>query len=186
MLLIIMVLMAAAFRLVQSSPAFSILSNVTPVGAIAIFGGAYFADRWKAFIVPLAALWLSDLFLNRMYYSDHWVFFYPGMVWTYGSFAFMVLIGMMIKKPSFVNVAVAGVGAALAHWVISDMGVFLFGRDFTTGLPFTKDFSGFAKCLGLAVPFLRNMAVGNLVFCAVLFGSFEWAQRRYPALNGSR
>jgi hypothetical protein len=183
MLLILMVLMAAAFRLVQSSPVFSILSNVTPVGAIAIFGGVYFADRWKAFIVPLAALWLSDLFLNRMYYSDHWMFFYSGMVWTYGSFAAMVLIGMLIRKPTFTNVAVAAVGAALTHWVISDMGVFLFGTDITTGLPFTKDFSGFAKCLGLAIPFLRNMAVGNLVFCGVLFGSFEWMQRRYPALS---
>lgn len=182
-LLIALIVLAAAFRLLQSSPVFSILSNVTPVGAIALFGGVYFSDRWKAFLVPMLALWVSDIFLNRMYYSDTWIFFSSGMLWTYGSFAVMVIIGTFINRVNFLTIGLAGIGAALAHWVISDIGVWLGGTDFTTGLPFTKDFAGFAKCLGLAVPFLRNMAVGNLVFCGVLFGAFEYAQQRYPLLS---
>lgn len=181
--LLALILLAGSFRLIQSSPVFSILSNVTPIGAIALFGGAYFSDKWKAFLVPMVVLWISDVFLNRMYYFDHWVFFSSGMFWTYGSFAFMVLLGQFIKKVNFANIAIAGVGGALAHWIISDIGVWMGGIDITTGLPFTKDLAGFIKCLYLALPFLRNMAIGNLVFCGVLFGSFEWIQRRYPLLR---
>src|SRR5215472_2314509 len=34
--------------------------NFTPVEAIALFGGAYFADRRLAFIVPLGAMLVAD------------------------------------------------------------------------------------------------------------------------------
>ncbi len=34
--------------------------NFTPIGAIVLFGGAHFASRWEAFLVPLAAMVFSD------------------------------------------------------------------------------------------------------------------------------
>ncbi len=183
-ILIAMILFAAAYRLVQSSPVFSILSNLTPVGAMALFGGYYFRDKWKAVLVPVLALWLSDIFLNRLYYTDHWVFFYSGQLWVYGTFAATVGLGMMVGKPSFIRITGFGIGAALLHWLVTDFGVWVGGgTDITTGLPFSKDWNGFLKCLTLALPFLRNMIIGNLFFCGVLFGAFEWAQRRYPALK---
>ena len=182
-ILVSMILLAAAFRLVQSSPVFSILSNLTPFGAMALFGGYYFKDKWKAVLVPVAALWLSDIFLNRFYYNSEWVFFYGGQLWVYGVFAATVVLGMMMGKASFGRVIGFGVGAALLHWLVTDFGVWIGGStDITTGLPFTKDWNGFVKCLTLALPFLRNMIIGNLVFGGVMFGAFEWAQRRYPAL----
>jgi hypothetical protein len=182
--LIIMIIEAAAFRLVQSSPVFSLLSNVSPVGAIALFGGCYFADRWKAFVVPLASLFLSDVLLNRMYYFDTWVFFYSDAYWIYGSFALIVMLGHFVKKVTILNVIAAGVGAALIHWIVSDFGLWATGgRDVTTGLPFTPDLTGLMRCYVLALPYLQNMIVGNLVFCGVLFGSFEWIKNRYPALR---
>jgi len=179
-----MILLAAAFRLVQSSNVFSILSNVTPVGAIALFGGCYFHDRWKAFLVPLLALFISDIVINRIFYFDHWTFFYSGAYWVYGSFALVVLLGHLIKKVTFTSVLISAIGAAVLHWLVSDFGVWAAGgTDFTTGIPFTRDFSGYVRCLYVALPFLRNMAVGNLVFCGVLFGAFEWMQQKYPTLK---
>ncbi len=181
--LVLMILLMAAFRLVQSSNVFSVLSNFTPVGAMALFGGCYFRDRWKAFFIPVVTLWISDLFLNRMYYADHWILFYSGAYWVYGTFALMVFIGQFIRKVNVLTVAVAGISAALMHWLVTDFIVWVGGTDFTTGLPFTKDWAGLVKCYYLALPFLRNMLVGNLVFCGVFFGSFEWMQRRYPSLQ---
>ena len=181
--LVSIILLAAAYRLVQSSPVFSILSNLTPFGAMALFGGYYFRDKWKAILVPVAALWISDIFLNRFYYSDQWIFFYGGQLWVYGVFAATVVLGMMMGNASFARVIGFGVGAALLHWLVTDFGVWIGGStDITTGLPFTKDWNGFIKCLTLALPFLRNMIIGNVMFCGVMFGAFEWAQRRYPAL----
>ena len=182
--LIIMILLAAAFRLMQSSNVFSFMSNVTPVGAIALFGGCYFVDRWKAFLVPLLALFISDVLLNRIYYFDHWTFFYSGAYWIYGSFALIVMIGHFIGKVTTLNITLAGVAAAITHFIVSDFGTWAGGgTDITTGLPFTPDMNGLLKSYYLALPFLRNMMIGNLVFCAILFGSFEWMQRKYPSLR---
>ncbi len=182
--LVSVILLAAAFRLVQSSPVFSILSNLTPFGAMALFGGHYFKDKWKAVLIPVIALWISDIFLNRAYYTDQWVFFYGGQLWVYGTFAATVGLGMVMGKASFTRVIGFGVGAALLHWLVTDFGVWIGGStDITTGLPFTKDWNGFVKCLTLALPFLRNMIIGNIVFSGVMFGVFEWAQRRYPVLS---
>ena len=181
--LVAMILLAATFRLVQSSPVFSILSNLTPFGAMALFGGYYFRDKWKAVLIPVAALWISDIFLNRFYYYDHWAFFYGGQLWIYGIFAATVGLGMLMGRPTMLRLTGFGIGAALLHWLVSDFGVWLGGStDITTGLPFTKDWNGFAKCLTLALPFLRNMIIGNLVFSGVMFGAFEWMRKRYPVL----
>jgi len=182
--LVVMILIAAAFRLLQSGPVFSFMSNVTPVGAIALFGGCYFADKKRAFLVPLIVLWISDILLNRIYYFDHWTFYYGDMLWVYASFALTVMIGHLIHRVTVARVALAGIAAAVLHWFLSDFGLWASGgRDITTGLPFTPDFNGLMKCLYLALPYLRNMLIGNLVFCVVLFGAFEWIQRRYPSLQ---
>ncbi|HQQ96868.1 MAG TPA: hypothetical protein PLX35_06370 [Cyclobacteriaceae bacterium] len=185
-ILIIMILAAAAFRVLQANNTFSIFTNLTPAGAMALFGGTYFRNRWKALLIPVAAMWISDIFINRLLYFDHWVFFYSGSWLVYGTFALMAVIGFFISKVNLTTVALAGVGAALLHWVVSDFGVWLGGTDFTTGLPFTKDWSGLVRCYTFALPFLRNMLIGNLLFCGVMFGSFEWMQRRFPSLAPER
>jgi hypothetical protein len=182
--LAVMILLAVSYRLLQSGPVFSILSNLTPFGAVALFGGFYFKDKWKAVLVPVLALWISDLFLNRFYYYDHWVFFNGGMLWVYGTFAATVALGMFMRKATPLRVLSFGVSAALLHWVVTDLGVWLGGSiDITTGLPFTRDWNGFVKCFALALPFLRNMIIGNVLFCGVMFGSFEWMSRKYPAIS---
>ena len=49
------IIVAAAFRLLPHPP------NVTPIGALALFGGTVFADKRAAFLVPLTALFVRDL-----------------------------------------------------------------------------------------------------------------------------
>ena len=50
-LLVLMIIIAGASRLINFTHLNS-WSNFTPVGAMALFGGAYFSDKWKAFLVP--------------------------------------------------------------------------------------------------------------------------------------
>jgi hypothetical protein len=77
------------------------LSNFTPVGAIALFGGAYFTDKWKAYLVVLTSMFASDIIINQLYNQPFWNTYSLGM---YVCFALMVFIGTFIKKASFVNV----------------------------------------------------------------------------------
>jgi hypothetical protein len=41
------------------------LANFSPLGAMALFGGANFNKKWKAFTLPLGMLFLSDLILHQ-------------------------------------------------------------------------------------------------------------------------
>lgn len=179
-----LILLAGMYRLFMAGGTLSPLANFTPLGAMALFGGCYYQDKWKAYLVPLVTLWLSDILLNRFIFFHEWVFFYDGFVWVYGSFALMALIGSYIKKISIKNVVFASIAGALIHWIVSDFGLWLGGgTDITTGLRFTRDWPGYWRCLYVAIPFMRNLLIGTLVFGAMLFGSFELMQRRFPILQ---
>jgi hypothetical protein len=182
-----MILAAGLFRLLTASSVQTPLANFTPIGAMAFFGGCYFTDRWKAYLVPLLTLWLTDIVLNRYLYFDSWVFFYSGFGWVYLSFILMVLVGQAIKKVSIKSVILSAVGAALLHWLISDFGVWLGGGiDITTGLAYTRDWQGLLKCYYLALPFMKNMLLSNLIFSALFFGVFEFLQKRFPVLRAKQ
>lgn len=178
------ILAAGAFRLLMASGTLTPFANFTPLGAMALFGGCYYRDKWKAYLVPLLTLWLTDILLNRFLFFHKWVFFYEGFAWVYASFALMVLIGHYIKRVSIKSVVLSAVAGAVVHWLVSDMGVWLGGgMDITTGLPYTRDWHGLMMCYYLALPFMKNLLIGNLVFGAVFFGVFELLQKQFPILQ---
>lgn len=175
--LILIIIAAAAMRFISYKFPY-VLSNFTPVGAIALFGGAYFTDKWKAYIVVLATLFASDVVINYLYTST-WSLGYNGAVWIYAAFAIMVFIGSMIKKADAVNVALGSLASVGIHWLITDM-------------PWVHDASiyphtlaGYGQSLIAAIPFEKNMILGDLLFCTILFGGFELAKRKYTFLRGN-
>jgi len=172
-ILILMILFAMAMRLVSYK--FQFLSNFTPVGVIALFGGAYFNDKWKAYLVPLIALFVSDVAINSLYASKL-VIWYSGSAYVYVCFAIIVFIGTMIKKVNIANVFLASLAAVVIHWLIMDM-PWLYG----TLYPHTL--AGYGQSLAAAIPFERNMVLGDLVYGALLFGGFELAKNKYAILR---
>src|SRR5690606_26534984 len=66
-----------------------VLANFSPLGAMAIFGGACFSSRWKAIGFPLLTLWISDVVLSKLVFFDHWQLLYSGWYFTYGAFVLM-------------------------------------------------------------------------------------------------
>ncbi len=75
MVLLAIMLLAAAVRIVLTKEAkMSPLATFTPLGAMALFGGAYFSKSYKAFLFPLLTLWMSDIILNRFVYYGEWRF----------------------------------------------------------------------------------------------------------------
>lgn len=183
--LVLFILLAALFRLLNTASTFSSLVNFTPIGAMAIFGGTYFNTRWKGYLFPLLTLFISDVIMMKLIYPGSGNgLLYSGWYWTYGAFALMVLIGKYIKKVSFKSVILAAVAAALTHWIITDFGVWMGGGlDITTGQPYTHDLPGFIQCYVLAIPFMKNMLIGNIIYGSILFGGFEYLQNRYPVLQ---
>src|SRR5882757_7630629 len=106
------ILSAGIFRLFTASGTLTPFSNFTPLGAMALFGGCYYQDKWKAYLVPLLTLWLTDVLLNRYLFFHSWVLFYDGFAWVYASFALMVLIGHYVRQVSVKTVVLSAVAGA--------------------------------------------------------------------------
>lgn len=175
-ILILVLIAAACMRLVNVK--YTELSNFTPVGAIALFGGAYFTDKWKAYLVVLATLFISDIAVNYLY-SSKLVLWREGSIWVYLCFALMVFIGTLIKKANVANIFLASLASVLIHWLIMEL-PFLYG----TLYPHTL--AGYGQSLVAAIPFEKNMVLGDILYCVILFGGFELAKSKYTILRSRR
>jgi hypothetical protein len=174
-ILILMIIIAGAARLININHLTG-LSNFTPVGAMALFGGAYFSDKWKAYLVPFLALFISDFALDYIYFGK-FMLFYSGALPVYISFAVMVLIGTHIKNVNVTNVVLGSMGAVLVHWLITDIDPWL------QGTMYAKSFYGYGESLIAAIPFEKSMLLGNLIYGAILFGGFELAKSKFTVLR---
>lgn len=176
--LLLFILVVAFIRVVINPVwGFAFLSNFTPVGAMALFGGAYFTSK-KAYLFPLLTLWLSNIFLTRFVYGDEWILFNAGYLWVYAAFILMVIMGkLLLKNVSVKNILIAALVITFIHWIVTDIGVWL------AGTRYPKTIEGFWACLAAAIPFERNFLSGTLVYSAIMFGSFEWMKSKYPSLR---
>src|SRR5215208_7263592 len=98
-LLLIIIAVASLRLLTHFTDHLSSISNFTPVGAMALFGGASFKGKLKSFFFPLFALFISDLVLSFTIYSSFRSgLLYTGWYWTYAAFALMVIAGKMLIR----------------------------------------------------------------------------------------
>jgi len=159
---------AALLRLIPHAP------NFSPIGAIALFGGAYLSRKYLAYLIPFAALLLSDVFLG---------FYGIGMLVTYGAFAVSILIGSQLKKNlTWYNVAFASVASSVSFFLITNL-VFFYPS--AAGL-YTHDFAGVIQCYAAGLPFFQNTFASDLVYNGILFGSFYLLNVNIPALNAEK
>lgn len=159
--LTLMILAAAFTRLIPHYP------NFTAVGAMALFGGAYFSKKYLAFIVPVAAMLVSDLFLG----------FYSGMWVVYASFLVIVVIGMQIgqnKKPG--RVLMASVTASVSFFLVTNFALF------PPNTMYPQNLTGIMESYVAAIPFFSYTLIGDLFFVGIMFGAFEIAKAKFPAL----
>lgn len=159
--------------------------NFSPLGAIGLFGAAHFSKKWQALLVPIAATWLSDLFINNVIYRQYYpefTWFSPGFYWVYGTYLLITVIGFFIFKKSVTAPKV--LAGALTSTVL-----FFLITNFICwpGNPmYTQDFSGLMTCYAAGVPFLKGTLLGDLFYSGVLFGTFALLQQSVPALRLKR
>ncbi|WEK36460.1 MAG: hypothetical protein P0Y53_03015 [Candidatus Pseudobacter hemicellulosilyticus] len=178
--LLVFITVVALLRVFFTAEAsMSPLATFTPIGAMALFGGAYFNSNIKALLFPLLTLWISDIFLNRFVYYGEWVFFFEGFVFTYGAFALIALSGKwLIRKVTVSNIVLASFVAVLIHWIGTSPGCFLVPEPM-----YPQTWGGYFTSLVAAIPYERNFLIGTLLYSGVLFGGFEWLQHRYKSLQ---
>ena len=155
--------------------------NFAPLGAMSLFGAAYLSDKKFAFILPMVAMFISDLFINNIMYASYYndfTLFTPGFGWIYGSIAVIVIIGLVfLKKVTLPRVIGSSLIASIAFFVISNFGVWLSDPDYPL------NFAGLLLCYDMALPFFKNTIMGDFVYSIVLFGGFEFALAKVPQLE---
>lgn len=151
-------------------------SNFTPVGAIAIFSGVYFTEKWKAYTMILVTFFLSDLVINYSY-TGEWSLWSSYTFWNCLCFAMVVFIGSLIKKINIGTGLLIVLAPVLIHWLIMDLPWVSF---------YPNTLAGYSKSLIMAIPFELKMLYGDLVFGFILFGGFEFAQSRYTILRDKK
>jgi hypothetical protein len=183
LVLLAIILLTAALRIPN---AFGVTpwAHVTPIGAIALFGGAYFT-KWKAFLFPMIALFLSDLAISFFVFQGKHGVLYGGWYKIYIIFLVIILLGkLIISKVTVARVVTASVSAALLHWLLADFSVWIGGgKDLRTLQPLSRDISGLIQSYVQGLPFLRVFLTGTLVYSGIMFGIFEWMKRYNPSLK---
>ena len=157
--------------------------NVSPVTAIALFGGAYFANKKWAYVVPFAAMWLTDLLLNNIVYAQYFEgFVWGGSIWVYGGLMLIVFMASrLLQNVSPGRLIAVSLTASVIFFLVTNFGSWLSGFQ-----PYPKTFGGLVLAYEAGLPFLRYSFLGDLLFTGVLFGTYELMKKRIPALSLQR
>lgn len=156
-----MIVVVILCRLIPHPP------NFTPIGALAIFGGACFADRRLAFALPLAVLFVSDLFIGL----------HVLIPVVYGSFALNVLLGRWLRsrRTAFSTAGVTLVGS-IQFFVVTNFASWLHFC-----YPGTQ--VGLVAYYIEGIPYFQNTLLGDAAYSTLLFGGLALAERGFPVLR---
>ena len=173
LLLAALILVAALTRVLPHPP------NFSPVEAVALFGGAYFASRRWALLVPLVAMLLSDLVLARINGGLYASWFgNGGIALVYLCVALGVLLGYRLRgKVSGARVLGYSLLGSALFFTVTNFGAWLFEP------MYPKTAAGLVAAYVAGIPFFQWTVLGTLFYSALLFGGFALLRSRLPVLR---
>jgi len=151
-----------------------------PMVAMSLFSGAVLKNKSYAFILPLAAYLISDIYLQLAHQNG---FYGISQFFVYGAMALVVLLGIYMRKINAATVLGFTIGGSLLFWLISNFGVFLGGY-YGGGL------QGLVATYVAAIPFYKNEfatelflngIVGDIIFSGILFGAYAFIKNKVIA-----
>ncbi len=133
--------------------------NFTPVGAVGLYAGARMNPR-TAWMVPLAALLVSDIFVG--FYA------WQAMLGVYLGFMLAPAIGwlMLRGEAKATRIGTAVVINAVVFYLVSNFGVWAAGF-------YPPTIAGLVACYIAGLPFLGVFLLGDSFYSVLLFGGFE-------------
>jgi hypothetical protein len=100
---------------------------------------------------------------------------------VYGSFAIVVVIGLLLRTHRTVfMIGVAVLTSSVLFFVFTNVGVWA-----TSGL-YPRTMIGLVTCFTAALPFFCNMLAGDAIYATALFGGFALLEQWVPSLGEAR
>ena len=128
--------------------------NFTPVLAMAVFMPYLTRDIYSAMLVPLSAMFVSDLYLGL----------HSSMFWVYTS----ILLGTTLSqytismKKTYVHLGSNALLSSTIFFIVTNFAVWMSGSMY----PLTID--GLLLCYTMAIPFFGNTLAGTLFYVSLL------------------
>jgi hypothetical protein len=157
------VLAAAALRLAPHP------MNFAPIGAVALFGGAYFSSKRAALAIPLLSLVLGDIVTG----------FHQLIPFVYASFLVSVSIGFLLgRQKSAPRIVAATVAGAIQFFLVTNFA--LWASSISS---FPKTAHGLAACYIAGIPLFWNTVAGDAFYATLLFGGMALAERKFRVIR---
>ena len=152
----IIILLAVA-RLLPHPP------NFTPILGMAVFSGAIISRRLVAYSIPLAAMFLSDLYLGL----------HSSIPIIYFSLAVCVLIGTFIEaRVTILNSILSISFGVLAFFLITNFMVW-----YGSGM-YESSISGLLTCYFMGLPFVQNTFISSILYGMGAFLIYDIINKR--------
>lgn len=175
-----MIAFTVVYRLAVYFAAGALPWNFTPVEAMALFGGAYFADRRLGIAVPLIAMLVADCVI-AFTLPAAWVRDWLGTLpFVYFCIAMTAVGGFALRgKVSAPKVAIGAFASAVLFFAVTNFATWLTARP-DAGAACTGSLTA---CYVAAIPFFRGTLAGTVLWSALLFGGFALLSRRWMVLR---
>lgn len=155
-------------------------SGFSPVIAIALFAGMIIPNKNASFLMPLAALLLSDIFIHLLYKAGEFEYqgFYSGQWKQYLFLLACTVIGWIVKGRRMAAVAGGAIAAPTLFFLLSNFNVWL-----SQEVLYAKSFQGLMQCYAAGLPFYKNALIATLVFLPVIILLYNYLTRREARLT---
>lgn len=156
-------------------------SGFSPVIAIALFAGFIMKQKDMSFLLPLAALFISDVVIQVLYTQDLFPYagFYGGQWKNYLVLMLAVLIGWGLKGRKKSSLIAGGLAAPTVFFLVSNFMVWMAA----TEIVYAKSFAGLMICYEAGLPFYRNSLIATMLFLPVILLSYNYITRNKTELT---
>lgn len=155
-------------------------SGFSPVIAIALFSGMIIKQKDMSFLLPLLALFISDVVIELLYIRG--LFPYAGLYnyqWrNYSILLLCTLIGWALRGRNYRSLFTGAIVAPTAFFLVSNFSVWV-----TQEVLYTKDFNGLMTCYAAGLPFYKNALIATVVFLPVILFSYNYLARQRRELT---
>lgn len=151
--------------------------NFTPIGAVALFGGARLRG-WQAYCVPFFAMLVTDPIRSRAegsYSAYSW-----GTLIVYACFLINVLLGRLFLRKSSNPARIAAIvlAGSVQFYLITNLFVWLGASSI-----YPHSWPGLMECYVAALPFFGRTILGDLFYSGALFSVYALLSRRVSGLR---
>lgn len=155
-----------------------VMENFSPVGALALFAGAFLPTRRHAFWLPFAALLLGDVAVSLVKGYELWTqsgVFAAQRLFDLTALTLVVMIGFAMRGSRTLAKAafspVAGAAGSVLFFLVSNFGVWVTSQwGLVVGLEYAPDLGGLLSCYSMGLPFFRGTLLGDVFYAVAFFG----------------